>query len=125
MILIGMLALSVIAPFTSRLLLTYTTGPEYLPAAGVLSWLLVATCFSIGLTPFAALFFRYHEASYFSATAIVQALIMCFGSYFAVLGFGMDAVGWVRVASQAVVLVLTVGWAIMAHQREFKTLPWK
>ncbi len=125
LILVGMLIVAIFVPFTSRLLLTYTTGPEYLPAAGVLSWLLVATCFSIGLTPFVALFFRYHEARYFSVAAIMQALIMCFGSYFAVQEFGMDAVGWVRVASQAVVLVLTVGWAIMAHQREFKTLPWK
>ncbi len=125
LILVGMLIVAIFVPFTSRLLLTYTTGPEYLPAAGVLSWLLVATCFSIGLTPFVALFFRYHEARYFSVAAIMQALIVCLGTYFAVVGYGMEAVGWIRVASQAAMLVLTVGWAIMAHQREFQTLPWK
>lgn len=116
---------ALVLPLLSGFILQATTGTEYLPAAGVLSWMLVATCFSIGLTPFAALFFRYHQPSFFSISALAQGLIMCVGGYFAVQSFGMEAVGWVRVASQSVMLLLTVSWAVAAHRKEFGKLPWK
>lgn len=116
---------AVILPLVTTSLIQLTTGPEYQPASHILAWMLAATCFSIGLTPFAALFFRYHQPSFFSVSAVVQAAIMCIGGYFAVQSFGMVAVGWVRMASQTAMLLLTIIWALRAHYREFQTLPWK
>ena len=115
--------LAIISFLIAKPLLAITVGSEYLSAAPVLGWLLAASWLSVGLAPLTALFYSYDKAWYFSVSAALQASFLLVGNALLLPSFGIIAAGWVRLTAQLVMVVFTIGIALMSHRQRFKQFP--
>jgi O-antigen/teichoic acid export membrane protein len=116
-------ALAIISFVVSKPLIQLTVGGEYLAAAPVLSWLLAASWLAVGLAPLSVLFYSYDKPWYFSVSVALQTILLLAGNYVLLPPFGIIAAGWVRLGSQLVIVMFTIGLALYTHRQKFQRLP--
>lgn len=104
-------------PF-NKLAITYTIGPEYLPSASVLLILMASSFLAFASIPLIAVFFALPKKEwYFSLAGIAQLAVILVGNYLFVADYGIIATAWVRLASKAVLFILTLCIATYAIKK--------
>ncbi len=118
-----LLCLGIVGMAFATLLLTnplirFSIGSDYLPAAPLLSILLVASFITLFTTPFVALFFSLKEAEwYFSASGMLQLVGTLLGNFIFVPIYGSEASAWTRVGVKVMTLVFTVAMLFYYFRR--------
>ncbi len=123
LIFFGSMLMAVVSFFISGVLIQYTVGQEYLAAAPVLGFLLAASWLGVGITPINSLFFSYDKPWFFSSSAILQAGLLILGNWYFLSQYGIEAAGWVRFATQSLLVLFSFAMALYSHHQRFHTLP--
>ncbi len=123
LIFFGSTLMAVASFFISGVLIQYTVGQEYLAAAPVLGFLLAASWLGVGITPINSLFFSYDKPWFFSSSALLQAGLLISGNWYFLSGYGIAAAGWIRLATQLLLVLFSFAIALYSHHQRFHTLP--
>lgn len=97
-----------ILPFTHHLI-ALTIGNAYRESSGILQILLASSSLVIVTTPFTALFFSLKNSEwYFSASGLLQLIIIIVGNVIFVPSFGLAGSAWTKLIAKIVYLVFTL-----------------
>ncbi len=99
---------AIVVLFLTKPLILYSIGADYLPAAPLLSILLLASFITLFTTPIVALFFSLKEAEwYFSVSGIIQLVLTLISNALLVPQYGSVASAWTRVGVKTTILLFT------------------
>lgn len=112
-----------ILPFTKYAIIL-SIGSEYLAAVSILNILLAASFISVITVPLVAVFFSFKKAEwYFSASGVVQLILIILGNMLFVPEYGLEAAAWTRFVTKVVVLLFSLivaAYYINSEHREAK-----
>lgn len=112
-----------ILPFTKYAIIL-SIGTQYLAATAILNILLAASFISVITVPFVAVFFSFKKAEwYFSASGVIQLIVIILGNMLFVPEYGLEAAAWTRFVTKLVVLLFSLivaAYYITSEHREVK-----
>lgn len=107
-------------PF-GKLSILLTIGEQYLSGISVLYLLTAASFLAIAVIPFIALFFSFNANWYFSASGILQLIVVLIGNIIFVPIYGLEAAAWTRVATRLTLFSFTFITAMILYKRKYGT----
>jgi len=101
----------------SRISLTLTAGPEYLPGLSALIILVLNAFISLAIVPFTAFFYSVNHPRYFSVSGIIQVSIIVIGNLLFLQEFGIVAAAWSRALATIAFGIFTAFYVVYALKK--------
>lgn len=94
-----------------------TIGVDYISGINILYILTAASFIAVAAIPFIALFFSYDANWYFSASGILQLVVVMLGNVFFVPIYGLEAAAYTRLLSRFVLFFFTFVLALYIFKK--------